>query len=66
MSNIPNFPESNTDPDVRRTEVKDWLTYETMSPLGRSLMDIAKQIEESDDPPMDEDAIEAELQRRRG
>ena len=66
MSNIPNFPKSKDDIVVRRTAVKDWLTYDTMSPLGRSLMDIAKQIEESDAPPMDEESIEAELLKRRG
>jgi len=51
---------------VKRAEVKTWLTYETMSPLGRTLMEIAQQIEDSDDPALDEEEIEREIQRRRG
>ena len=51
---------------VRPTEVKLWLTAETMSPLGRELMELADEIEVSDETPMDEEAIERELIRRRG
>ena len=43
-----------------------WLTAETMSPLGRELMELADEIEVSDETPMDEEAIERELIRRRG
>jgi hypothetical protein len=53
-------------PPVRPTEVKTWLTAETMSPLGRELMEIATAIESSDEKPRDEDAIERELIKRRG
>lgn len=53
-------------PSVRPTEVKTWLTAETMSPLGRALMEIATAIEGSDEEPMDDNAIERELIRRRG
>lgn len=56
----------NQQPPVRPTEVKSWLTTETMSPLGRELMEIAAEIEASDEIPMDEDAIERELRNRRG
>jgi hypothetical protein len=56
----------NQPPPVRPTEVKSWLTPETMSPLGRELMEIAAEIEASDEIPMDEEAIERELRSRRG
>jgi hypothetical protein len=56
----------NQQPPVRPTQVKSWLTTETMSPLGRELMEIAAEIEDSDEIPMDEDAIERELRSRRG
>ena len=56
----------NQEPSVRPTQVKSWLTAETMSPLGRALMEIAGEIEADDEAPMDEEAIERELIRRRG
>lgn len=56
----------NQRPPVRPTEVKSWLTSETMSPLGRELMELAAEIEVSDETPMDEEAIERELIKRRG
>jgi hypothetical protein len=61
-------PDQNLDQQtpIRPTEVKTWLTTETMSPLGRELMEIAAEIEESDEEAMDEDELERELIRRRG
>ena len=56
----------NQRPPVRPTDVKSWLTPETMSSLGRELMEIASDIEASDEAPMDEEAIEREMIRRRG
>ena len=56
----------NQQPPVRPTEVKSWLTTETMSPLGRELMEIATEIEASEEVPMDEEAVERELRSRRG
>lgn len=56
----------NQQTPIRPTEVKTWLTRESMSPLGRELMEIADKIETSDEEPMDEDALERELIRRRG
>ena len=56
----------NQQPPVRPTQVKSWLTAEAMSPLGRALMEIATEVEASDDTPMDEEEIERELTRRRG
>ena len=56
----------NQEPPVRPTDVKSWLTSETMSRLGRELMEIAAEIEASDEPQMDEEAVERELIRRRG
>lgn len=53
-------------PSVRQTEIKTWLTDETMSPLGIELMRIAREIELSDEPALDEKSIESELQKRRG
>jgi hypothetical protein len=51
---------------VRPTEVKTWLTSETMSPLGRELMKIAAEIEASNEEPMNEETLEREMIRRRG
>jgi hypothetical protein len=59
-------PHQPTEVPVRRTEIKTWLTEETMSPLGRDLMKIAREIEASDDTALDENEIEQELKRRRG
>jgi hypothetical protein len=56
----------NVFPAVRATEVKPWLTPETMSPLGRELMKIAEEIEASDAAEMSEEDIEQELALRRG
>lgn len=56
----------NQQPPVRPTQVKTWLTTETMSPLGRELMEIAAEIESSDEAPMDEEAVEQEPIERRG
>jgi hypothetical protein len=56
----------NQQPPIRPTQVKTWLTTETMSPLGRELMEIAAEIERSDETPMDEAAVEQELVSRRG
>ena len=55
----------NQQTPIRPTEVKTWLTRESMSPLGRELMEIADKIETSDEEPMDEDALERELTTRR-
>ncbi|MDX6382428.1 MAG: hypothetical protein QOK48_1 [Blastocatellia bacterium] len=56
----------NQQPPVRPTDVKSWLTAETMSPLGQELMEIAMEIEASEETPFDEEAIERELRNRRG
>ena len=56
----------NQQPPIRPTQVKTWLTTETMSPLGRELMEIAAEIESSDETPMDAEAVEQELISRRG
>jgi hypothetical protein len=59
-------PNPNQPPPIRPTEVKTWLTTANMSPLGKELMEIASEIETSDEAPMDKDALERELTRRRG
>lgn len=51
---------------VRRTELKPWLAEESLSPLGRELLRLAREIEQSDEPEFDEAAIERELNQRRG
>jgi len=61
-----NKSKSGPTPVVGQTRVKEWLTYDTMSPLGRDLMNIANDIERSDEPAFDEQAIERELTARRG
>ncbi len=58
--------DQSADFPVRRTEVKTWLTEETMSPLGRELMRLAREIAESDEPALGEEDVEEELMRRRG
>lgn len=37
-----------------------------MSPIGKELWQLASEIEQSDEPALDEAAIERELQRRKG
>lgn len=59
LNRQPNF-------EVRLTNVKTWLTPETMSPLGRELFEIAREIEKSDEPALDDKAMERELAKRRG
>ena len=49
---------------VRQTEVKVYLNEKEMSPLGRKLMKIAKDIENSDEQVFDEAAVEKELEKR--
>ncbi|MDT5122441.1 MAG: hypothetical protein QOC96_1923 [Acidobacteriota bacterium] len=66
MSHQNTTPSQPTEFPVRRTEIKTWLTEETMSPLGRELMKIAREVEASDEPALDEEDIEKELKRRRG
>ena len=59
-------PNLHEPPPVQMTNVKTWLTLEEMSPLGRDLMKIAEEIDNSDETPMDEEAIERELLKRKG
>jgi hypothetical protein len=66
MSHVPNESEPGDNLTVHRTEVKTWLTYETMSPPGRALTDIATANERSDGPAFDEQEVEDELNKRRG
>jgi len=66
MSQVNQNPDPQARPPVRQTEVKTWLTYETMSPLGRELMDLAAEIDNSDEPALDEAEVERELALRRG
>jgi hypothetical protein len=66
MSRQNRTPHQPTEVPVRRTEIKTWLTEEMMSPLGRELMKLAREIEASDDAALDENEIEQELKRRRG
>lgn len=51
---------------VRQTQIKPFPSEKEMSPLGRKLMKIAKEIENSDEPAFDEADIERELEKRRG
>lgn len=53
-------------PLVQMTNVKTWLKKDNMSPLGRDLMRIAEEIDNSYEAPMDEEAIEREILRRKG
>lgn len=66
MSHVPNKSKPGDNLAVPRTEVKTWPTYETMSPMGRALMDIAAEVEQYDGPAFDEQAVENELKLRRG
>lgn len=51
---------------IKPTQIKTVLDEKEMSPLGRKLMKIAKEIENSDEPAFDETDIERELEKRRG
>jgi tetratricopeptide (TPR) repeat protein len=51
---------------VRRTQVKGWLTKDNMSPLGQTLVGIAEEIEDSEEPAFGEEDLERELTLRRG
>ena len=58
--------EGTPDWPVRRTELKPRLADEALSPRGRELLRLAREIEQSDEPELDEAALEQELSRRRG
>jgi vacuolar-type H+-ATPase subunit C/Vma6 len=51
---------------VKPTQIRTVLSEKEMSPLGKKLMKIAKEIENSDEPAFDEADIERELEKRRG
>jgi hypothetical protein len=51
---------------IKQTQIKPFLTEKEISSLGKRLMKIAKEIENSDEPTFDETAIEKELEKRRG
>ena len=51
---------------IKPTQIKTVLDEKEMSPLGRKLMKIANEIENSDEPAFDETDIERELEKRRG
>ncbi len=53
-------------PLVRRATVKESLTDEEMSPLGRDLVRISAEIEASGEELLSHEEIEREVQRRRG
>lgn len=53
-------------PAVRQARVNHDLDHQHMSSLGQRLYDIAEEIEFSDEPSLDESAIEKELTDRRG
>ena len=51
---------------VRRAELNTSLDEHDMSPMGRKLMKIAAEVENSDEPEMGEADIERRLQMGRG
>ncbi|MEO6052216.1 MAG: hypothetical protein ABIP78_12925 [Pyrinomonadaceae bacterium] len=51
---------------IRQTKIKPFLSRREISPLGRKLMKIAKEIENSDEPAFGETDVERELEKRRG
>ncbi len=53
-------------PLVRRAAVKETLTEEEMSPLGRDLVRISAEIEASGEELLSHEEIEREVRRRRG
>ena len=59
-------PHAAPDRPVRHIELKPWPAEDTLTPLGRELLRLAREIEQSDEPALDEAAIERELSRRRG
>jgi hypothetical protein len=53
-------------PNVRRAEVPQNLNLETMSELGRDLMQLSREIEAAGQVLTSEEELEQELARRRG
>ena len=51
---------------VRPTEIRTYSNEKDMSLLGRKLMKIAKEVENSAEPAFDEAGVEKELEKRRG
>ena len=51
---------------VKPTHIKTVFSEKEMSPFGKKLMKIAREIEVSDEPGFDETDIERELAKRRG
>ena len=56
-----NFPLT-----IRRAQISRQNPLESLTPMGRELLEIAKQIASSDELPMTEKDIENELKIRRG
>ncbi len=51
---------------ARRTYIPPDLTYETMSELGRELVDLSREYEAAGETLYSEEAIEKEVARRKG
>ncbi|MEJ7709699.1 MAG: hypothetical protein WKF84_07515 [Pyrinomonadaceae bacterium] len=51
---------------ARRAVIPSNLTYNTMSEMGRALVDMSREYEESGEPLLSEEEIEREIALRRG
>lgn len=64
------MPQLNTNQaenfTVKRTKIEQHLNDDEISPLGKKLMQIALEVERSNEPSFDEADIEKELEKRRG
>jgi hypothetical protein len=58
--------DQNEQPMVRRTHFPPDLNLETMSELGRDLIRLSREIDEAGELLTSEEALEQELDRRRG
>ena len=53
-------------PTVRRAQIPPDLNFETMSELGRDLIQLSREIEDAGEVLTSEEELEEELARRRG
>ncbi len=67
MSSKLTIPANESEqPTVRRAQIPPDLNFETMSELGRDLMQLSREIEDAGEVLTSEEELEQELARRRG
>jgi len=67
MSSKLTIPTNESEqPNVRRAQIPPDLNFETMSELGRDLLQLSREIEDAGEVLTSEEELEQELARRRG